>query len=65
MIRKPGRPIKVASQLDELAIKVGGVQQLANEVGVDVRTVRYWSKKDYKPSGAARSFLKGLQKHTE
>lgn len=57
MTKKTGRPIRINGPIDELAVKVGSVQSLANEIGVDVRTVRYWAKTGRNPSGPARKLL--------
>ena len=54
---KMGRPSNISGSIAELANKMGGVRELAAQVSVDPRTVRYWASKSRNPSGPAKRLL--------
>lgn len=54
---KSGRPLIIPGPIGKLALKVGSLKKLAEEIGVDVRTVRYWATEDRKPSGPSKKLL--------
>lgn len=63
-MKKMGRPQTITGPIAELALKLGGVAALANQVKVSPRTVRYWAKKEKVPSGPAQTLLELLgEKH--
>ena len=50
---KMGRPSTLAPEWQTLADKMGGVEQLCDELGCSPRTLRHWSSGDRHPGGIA------------
>jgi len=60
---KMGRPMGLRGPLRELAEALGGVEKLANEIGMTDRTVRRWSAGMIVPPRPVRLLLAGLARH--
>ncbi len=46
----PGRPIELTGPLGELAERMGGVNQLADAIGVTPRAIQRWHNGERQPS---------------
>ncbi len=57
---KRGRPSTLTGSIAELATIVGGIQALASQLDVNVRTIRYWANNGRTPSGPARKLLEHI-----
>lgn len=57
---KQGRPINLCGPLGSLAQKLGGVDKLANEMGVSSRSLQYWAKGERRMSGLALKLFERL-----
>ena len=57
-----GRPVDDSTPIGKLAVAMGGVQALADAMGVSVRTVRYWARGEKPPGGPAVKLLAALFK---
>jgi transcriptional regulator with XRE-family HTH domain len=55
------RPITLPGMLGGLAQRIGGVQKLADEIGVDPSTIRRWAHGKQNPSRAAKKNIERLQ----
>ncbi len=55
--RRVGKPIQMTGPVADIAKAVGGVDKLAELVGVDRRTVGRWADGSRSPSGPAKKIL--------
>lgn len=57
---KKGRPSTLQGPFGQLALKLGGIKNLARKLNVNERTIRYWSTRDRNPSGPAKILLENI-----